>query len=515
MQRVQGFAEQGDTNVFTAGQKSRNVVQGSFPYASVTVFLTGTTILATIYSDNQTPPTPLANPFTANANGHWFFYAANGRYDVRLSGQDLCPWTIGDILLADPTGSTGGVYFWEQNVQANGFDLIGAGNIQAHCLVLNGAGPVRMCVNPNGELGIVHVNSPITSILIGDPTQAGTMYLFANSDVGKGAVDLATNASWTGVLWTQIDPLISSWLVGFRNSSPSEVNYPTLWSVRYMEAGDPPGVFPKTYLAIRSQGHVGLGTDSPSFRLDVAGDVNIIDPGNAQGYTYRINGVPIVTGGGGTTFNFKGSVLNHAALLALPGPHTVGDAYITEDNNHLWVWNGSTWIDLGPAAGGGGISGINVLAGSTWVGNQPTQTVQFYAQGTGLAVSGLWSDTGMGFGYHAQVSFAYISDIRIKKNIRPLEGGLSVINALRPVESEFNGLAQTCDGEKTFSIIAQELQTILPAAVNSSRMKLRPDDLDTVDLLSYNPNAILFESVLAIQQLDDRLRKVEAKVVVP
>src|SRR5215467_11436783 len=107
MQRVQGFAEQGDQPVFTAGQMSSNVVQGSFPYASVTVFLTGTTTMATIYADNQTPPTPLANPFTANANGHWFFYAANGRYDIRLSGANLCAWTIGDVLANDGSGSGG------------------------------------------------------------------------------------------------------------------------------------------------------------------------------------------------------------------------------------------------------------------------------------------------------------------------------------------------------------------------------------------------------------------------
>ena len=160
MQRIQGFAEQGNQSVFTAGHESSNVVQGSFPYATVTVFLTGTTVLATLYADNQSTPTPLANPFTANENGYWYFYVANGRYDVRLSGTGLvCPWTIGDILANDPGSGGGGggdEYMWTQNVQANGFSLLGAANVETHCVVLDGtgAGPMRICLNSSGDLQI-------------------------------------------------------------------------------------------------------------------------------------------------------------------------------------------------------------------------------------------------------------------------------------------------------------------------------------------------------------------------
>src|SRR5215510_14216745 len=104
MQRAQGFAQQGDQLVLTAGLGSVTRVQGSYPGATIRVYYTGTTNLATIYADNKTPPTPLANPFTADGDGYWWFYAANGRYDVALSGGGMTePWTMGDLFLDDLT----------------------------------------------------------------------------------------------------------------------------------------------------------------------------------------------------------------------------------------------------------------------------------------------------------------------------------------------------------------------------------------------------------------------------
>jgi hypothetical protein len=109
MIRLQGFAENGDANVYTAGLASTTLVQASFPGATVTVYFGGTTNLATLYSDNQATPTPLANPFTAAANGYWFFYAPDGRYDVKFSATGVPAWTLGDVPLSDIGGVIGGI----------------------------------------------------------------------------------------------------------------------------------------------------------------------------------------------------------------------------------------------------------------------------------------------------------------------------------------------------------------------------------------------------------------------
>lgn len=110
-QRVQGFCEQGAQATVTAGISSTTKVQASYPSCTLTIYPTGSGVPVPgnqIYSTNT--GTVLGNPFTADSNGHWFFYAANGRYDIVLSGGGLpAPWTIADVLLADPVVGPPGV----------------------------------------------------------------------------------------------------------------------------------------------------------------------------------------------------------------------------------------------------------------------------------------------------------------------------------------------------------------------------------------------------------------------
>ncbi len=80
------------------------------PSATITVRDAGTANLSTIFSDNSS--TPKGNPFTADSNGYWFYYAANGRFDITFSGGGIpTPYTLSDFLLVDSQsiGSIGGV----------------------------------------------------------------------------------------------------------------------------------------------------------------------------------------------------------------------------------------------------------------------------------------------------------------------------------------------------------------------------------------------------------------------
>src|SRR5258708_1639460 len=109
-QLLQGFCELGGQKVSTQGLKSSTQVQASYPQCLVTVYVHGTVTLAAIFSDNNTPPTPLANPFTSTSTGAWQFYPNNGHYDVVLSGGGFAsPSTRNDILAYDPA-SAGIVY---------------------------------------------------------------------------------------------------------------------------------------------------------------------------------------------------------------------------------------------------------------------------------------------------------------------------------------------------------------------------------------------------------------------
>lgn len=82
----------------------QSYVQGSFPQSTVTVYDAGTVNLSTIYSDSALTVAK-SNPFTAATNGHWFFNAADGCYDVRFSGGGIpANYTTGDVCIRAATG---------------------------------------------------------------------------------------------------------------------------------------------------------------------------------------------------------------------------------------------------------------------------------------------------------------------------------------------------------------------------------------------------------------------------
>lgn len=68
--------------------------------ASVQVNVQSTGQPATIYSDNGV--TPITGPLTTDTNGAFAFYAADGRYQLVISGTNIQTQTVNDILLVDP-----------------------------------------------------------------------------------------------------------------------------------------------------------------------------------------------------------------------------------------------------------------------------------------------------------------------------------------------------------------------------------------------------------------------------
>lgn len=106
LEKFQGFVEQGGHAVSTAGFQSTTKVQRSFPSATVTVYLPGTTTLATIYADSAS--TAKANPFTADTRGFWFFWASSTSYDVTFSGGGIpTPYTLANLGSSGSTGAVG------------------------------------------------------------------------------------------------------------------------------------------------------------------------------------------------------------------------------------------------------------------------------------------------------------------------------------------------------------------------------------------------------------------------
>lgn len=103
-----GSSQLGGQRVTVNGIQSSQFVQQSFPLASTTVFIHGTTNLATIFTD-ATGSFPLPNPFTATSTASAFWCAANGTYDVTYSGGAITtPITIPSIILCFNCSGGGG-----------------------------------------------------------------------------------------------------------------------------------------------------------------------------------------------------------------------------------------------------------------------------------------------------------------------------------------------------------------------------------------------------------------------
>lgn len=101
MEKIYGWSEQGGTSVVISGTQGSGAqrFQQSFRSATITIYDAGTLNLSTIYSDNASPPTAKANPFTASSTtGYWEFYVAIGQYDIKFSGGSiLSPFTISSV----------------------------------------------------------------------------------------------------------------------------------------------------------------------------------------------------------------------------------------------------------------------------------------------------------------------------------------------------------------------------------------------------------------------------------
>lgn len=96
--KLQGWAEQGGQRISTAGFSSSHTAQRSYPGCTVTIYVSGTSTLATLYSDAA--GTPKANPFTSGSDASWEAYVDDGDFDVRFSGTGITtPWTLGALRI--------------------------------------------------------------------------------------------------------------------------------------------------------------------------------------------------------------------------------------------------------------------------------------------------------------------------------------------------------------------------------------------------------------------------------
>jgi hypothetical protein len=204
-EKLQGWCQYGGQTVTVSGVSSTDSWQESYPSCTVTVYDVGTTDLSTIYSDEGV--TPKANPFTASSVGYWFFYAADGDYDVKFSGGGIAvPFTLTDFkLFSSGSGITtlGGLTGATQTF-ANGTNVTMSSAGTTHTLGWTGdlavadGGTGAGTFTANGVL-LGNTTSAIAVTAAGSANQV----LRVPSGGGApafGATNLASSAAVTGTL---------------------------------------------------------------------------------------------------------------------------------------------------------------------------------------------------------------------------------------------------------------------------------------------------------------------------
>lgn len=210
---------------------------------------------------------------------------------------------------------------------------------------------------------------------------------------------------------------------------------------------------PANSLVVDASGNVGIGTSSPSSRLNVTGTsvvANIESTNNNNVMALLFNGtVGGYLGANGTNLIFSSN--NGTERLRL-------------DTDGVFYQNCTGVTGDAPNAAGGVLTQSN---GNTKVRIQANGNAafQFYSPGGGTG-----SPVGSIVVNASSTSYNTSSDYRLKENVQPMIGALDKIALLKPCTYIWKNT-----GEEGQGFIAHELQEIVPDAVTGTKDEIRED----------------------------------------
>jgi hypothetical protein len=198
---------------------------------------------------------------------------------------------------------------------------------------------------------------------------------------------------------------------------------------------------------IDTSGNVGIGTSSPTVKLQVNGVISSNDTVQATSGT-TVNVLSTAGGGEGVV----GTISNHALQFR------------TNNTERMRI-----------------DSSGNLLVGTTTIGFTNSRSFNFQGLGDGKvyvnhSTANSSGDGYIGFGYNGgqigsitqngttAVAYNTSSDYRLKENIAPMTGALSTVSQLKPVTYSWKA-----DGSDGQGFIAHELQAVVPDCVTGKK----------------------------------------------